>query len=124
MAAFEGNKQVEQPPCLHPHLIAVDPSVHSRGVGRILVDWGKELAVAEKLPLYLESNLEATGFYEKIGFARLSEDVVVGADGQKPMRIPLYAWEGEQREGHWLERIGNQDESEGRWRWKDDKMTK
>jgi hypothetical protein len=90
----------------------------------MLVDWGKELAVREELPLFLEATLEATGFYEKSGFSRLSKDLVVSPDGQEPMRIPVCVWEGKQREGRWLERDENFDGSEERWKWRDDVLPK
>lgn len=90
MAAFLGSERPARPSCLHCHLIVVNPKTQTRGVGRMLMDWGKKLAVAEDLPLYLESNLEATGFYEKIGFARLGEDCVVDPDGQEAFRIPTF----------------------------------
>lgn len=120
MAAFLGAEKQARPACLHLHLIVVNPRTQSRGVGRILVDWGKELAVREGLPLFLESNLEATGFYEKGGFSRLSRDVVVSPKGQEPIRIPVFVWEGKQREGRWLERDGSYDGEGERWRWRDD----
>lgn len=124
MAAFLGTEKAVRPACLHLHLIVVEPSTQSRGVGRMLVDWGKELAVREGLPLFLEANLEATGFYEKGGFSRLSKDVVVSPDGQEPVRIPVFVWEGKQREGCWLERDRNFKGGEERWRWRDDVLPK
>ena len=118
IAAFQGREKPARPSCLHCHLIVVDPNTQSRGVGRMMMDWGKKLAVAEDLPLYLESNLEATGFYEKLGFSRLGEDCVVKPDGQEAFRIPTFVWEGKEREGHWLEQEVVPDVTRKTWRWK------
>ncbi|WPG97779.1 Hypothetical protein R9X50_00056000 [Acrodontium crateriforme] len=119
LAAFTGNQRAQRPACLHCHLIVVKPDIQSKGVGRMLIDWGKELAVKEELPLFLESNLEATGFYDKIGFSRMNKDVVVSPDGQDSICIPAYVWEGKEREGRWLERDMEFDGEGERWKWKD-----
>lgn len=123
MAAFLGSERPARPSCLHCHLIVVNPKTQTRGVGRMLMDWGKNLAVAEDLPLYLESNLEATGFYEKIGFARLGEDCVVDPDGQEAFRIPTFVWEGREREGQWLEEEVEPRVTGKTWRWKSDVLS-
>lgn len=120
MSSFLGLDQAKRPACLHCHMIVVDPSTQTSGVGRLLIDWAKELAVKEGLPLFLESLVEAVGFYERVGFVRLGEDVVLRADGQESVRVPAFVWEGEEREGRWLERIEGGD----RWRWRDDVLPK
>lgn len=123
MAAFQGNEQSAHPACLRCHMIVVKPSIQSRGVGRRLIDWGKELAIQEGLPLYLEATLEATGFYDKGGFSRLTEEFVISPNGPEPFRLPVYVWEGKQREGRWLERDRNFDGSGERWKWRDDVLS-
>lgn len=125
VAAFMGDQKSARPPCLHCHQIVVDPSTQSRGVGKMLIDRAKELAVAEGLPLYLESNLEATRFYEKGGFSRLGDDLVLDFDVKEdPIRIPVFAWEGEERKGQWLERVQESDGNGTRWRWREDVLPK
>lgn len=124
MAAFLGAGKLARPACIHCHMIVVEPSTQSRGVGRMLIDWGKELAVKEGLPLFLEATLEATGFYEKGGFSRLSKDVVVRPGGQEPISIPMFVWKGRQRDGRWLERDGNSEGAGERWRWRVDVLSK
>jgi hypothetical protein len=89
----------------------------------MLMDWGKKLAVAEDLPLYLESNLEATGFYEKLGFARLGEDCVIDPDGKEAFRIPTFVWEGREREGRWLEEEAEPRATGKTWRWRGDVLS-
>lgn len=118
MAGFVGAGHSPRPACLHPHLIVVDPGVQAKGVGRVLVDWGKEVAVEEGLPIYLEANLESTGFYEKVGFARLGSDFDVSPDGIEHFVIPTYVWEGEQRRGRWLENDANFAGPAQKWKWR------
>lgn len=120
MAAFQGAEQPARPACLSVHMIVVNPSTQSRGIGRKLIDWGKELATREDLPVFLEANVEAMAFYDKNGFSRLSQDLVISPDGQEPLRSPMYVWEGDQNNGRWLERdVGFAGPGE-RWKWKDD----
>lgn len=123
LAAFLGPNKPARPVCLHLHLIVVDPMAQSRGAGRMLVDWGKELAVREGLPVYLEATLEATGFYKKQGFRRLGKDMVVSPNGQERFAIPVFAWEGKEREGRWLENDG-EFQGEERWKWREDVLLK
>jgi GNAT superfamily N-acetyltransferase len=124
MAAFLDTAQAVRPACLHLHLIVIDPDTQGKGVGRTLVDWGEELAVREALSLFLEATLEAVGFYEKSGFARLSQDVAINADRQESILIPTSVWEGEQRKGRWSEPDGDDRVSEGRLKWRDDLLPK
>jgi len=121
MAAFLGTARAVRPACLHCHLIVIDPDTQGKGLGRMLIDWGKELAVKEDLPIFLEATLEAVGFYEKSGFARLSHDVAINADGQEHILIPAFVWEGEQRRGRWLEPDHGDGvpKPEGRWKWRE-----
>jgi N-acetylglutamate synthase-like GNAT family acetyltransferase len=120
MAAFLGTARAVRPDCLHLHLIVIAPEAQGKGVGRMLVDWGKALAVQEDLPLFLEATLEAVGFYERGGFKRLGRDVAIEAEGQEAILIPAFVWEGEEREGRWLEPDGREGVPEGRWKWRDD----
>jgi GNAT superfamily N-acetyltransferase len=120
MSSFLGSSRPLRPSCLHCHLIVVDPTTQSKGVGKKLIDWGKDLATKEDLPLYLEATLEATGFYEKLGFSRLNEDMVVSPEGQEAIHIPIFVWEGEDRREKWLQR----DETGKRWRWKEGVLAK
>ena len=105
-----------KPPLLHAHIIAVHPCAQGHGIGRHLLRWGQDLAQRENLPLYLESTLEAVGFYEKGRFKRLSGDCVIDVEGGEGVRLPVFVWEAEGREGDWVERDGEG----GRWRWRDE----
>ncbi|KAF4550263.1 Hypothetical protein D9617_18g034540 [Elsinoe fawcettii] len=128
LGVFIGEEQARHPDCLRCHQIVVDPCVQSRGTGRRMIDWGKEVARKEGVVVYLESNLEAVAFYEKGGFGRLGEDMVIrspGAsgegveNGEGELKVPVFAWEGEGREGRWLEEDGK-----GRWKWREDVLRK
>jgi GNAT superfamily N-acetyltransferase len=96
------------PPCLHLWVLVVNPVYQGRGVGKVLLDWGKKLAEEEKLPLFLESNLETPGFYVKMGMKRL-EDTNIDT-----ISMPIFVWEYE--DGIYLEADGA---SEGRYKWKE-----
>lgn len=99
------------PPCLHLWVLEVTPDAQRKGVGKALMEWGKNLAAAEGLPFMLESNLEATGFYDKMGMKRVDDLTIPKADGDEDFTVPCFAWESE--EGVFLEANG-----EGRWRWR------
>lgn len=125
MDAFQGDGKLVHPAYLCIHLITVAPSAQGRGVGRMLVDWGKELAAEEELPIFLEASVEAVGFYEKGGFSRMSRDFVVISPGSsEPFRMPIFVWEGERNEGRWLERDRDFQGLGERWKWRDDVLPK
>jgi GNAT superfamily N-acetyltransferase len=54
--------------------ICTDPSHERHGAGSLLVGWGIQRSKSEKMPLYLESTLQAANFYKKCGF--VAEDTV------------------------------------------------
>jgi GNAT superfamily N-acetyltransferase len=99
------------PPCLHLWVMEVAPDAQRKGVGKALMEWGKKLAKDEGLPFVLESNLEATRFYEKLDMKRVEDLKLANREGKEEFRVPCYAWEAE--DGLLLEECG-----EGRWRWR------
>ena len=48
--------------------IGTDPAYRGRGAGTLLVQWGIEQANEGKVPLHLESTLEAVSLYSRLGF--------------------------------------------------------
>lgn len=52
--------------------MAVDPKYQKKGVGRLLVKWGIDVAEHLGLPIYLESMLDTQAFFETTGFERLT----------------------------------------------------
>jgi GNAT superfamily N-acetyltransferase len=99
------------PPCLHLWVLEVTPNAQYKGVGKALMGWGRELARQEGLPFVLESNLEATGFYGKVGMKRVDDLTISKGEGKDEFKVPCFAWEPE--DGVFLE-----EGDEGRWRWR------
>jgi GNAT superfamily N-acetyltransferase len=105
------------PPCLHLWVLEVDPKFQGKGVGKALMAWGKKLAEEEDLPLVLESNLEATGFYGKMGMKRI-DDVIFMEGTAKRIDVPMFVWEYEE------DRFLQNSIKEGRYRWRDSLLAK
>lgn len=93
---------------LYCHVIAVHPDAQRRGVGELLVEYGKKIASQADLPIYVESSQAAIRLYEKSGFWWLKErpvhrscDLYPGhMNGeQEDHEIPLLVWipRGEKR---------------------------
>jgi GNAT superfamily N-acetyltransferase len=65
--------------------IAVDAAYARQGVGVMMVQWALDRCEAEGYPTYVESTVDAVGFYEKMGFevaGRIRLDLVeVGEKG-------------------------------------------
>jgi hypothetical protein len=64
------------------------------------------------------------GFYEWGGLKWLGWDVKIEPEGQEAILIPAFVWEGEEREGRWLEPDSGEGVPQGRWKWKDDVLPK
>ncbi len=91
---------------LYCHVIAVHPDFQRRGIGELLVEYGKKIALQAKLPIYVESSRDAIRLYEKSGFRWLLERPVhkskdlypdgTNGDGEDH-EVPLLVWipEGE-----------------------------
>ncbi|KAL1953300.1 hypothetical protein VTO42DRAFT_3030 [Malbranchea cinnamomea] len=60
--------------------IAVHPAHQRRGIGRLLMQWGLDVAERLNVPVYLEATYEGLPLYEKCGFLRLKEGVVLGPE--------------------------------------------
>lgn len=58
---------------VHLYDIGVDPTYGRRGIGRTLMDWGMETAMAEGIPVTLTSVPSAQPFYEKLNFGAYGE---------------------------------------------------
>jgi N-acetylglutamate synthase-like GNAT family acetyltransferase len=50
-----------------------DSQFEGQGAGSVLLQWGLDKAESEQLPVYLESTLESSSFYEKRGFKQVAE---------------------------------------------------
>ena len=64
--------------------MGTDPSYRGRGAASLLLAWGVEQCEMHGAPAYLESTLEAAGFYQKRGFTPVetfSLDISHGVGG-------------------------------------------
>jgi len=86
---------------LYCHVIAVHPESQRKGVGELLVEYGKKMALQANLPVYVESSRDAIRLYEKSGFRWLKERPVHKANDLWPdhvdkdhedHEIPLLVW--------------------------------
>ena len=86
---------------LYCHVIAVHPGSQRKGVGELLVEYGKKIALQANLPIYVESSKAAIRLYEKSGFRWLKErpvhksnDLYLGQAnvGQEDNEVPLLVW--------------------------------
>ncbi|KAF1923156.1 acyl-CoA N-acyltransferase [Didymella exigua CBS 183.55] len=86
---------------LYCHVIAVRPDAQRKGVGELLVEYGKKIALQANLPIYVESSQAAIRLYEKSGFRWLKErpvhkscDLHPGQtdSDQEDHEIPLLVW--------------------------------
>jgi GNAT superfamily N-acetyltransferase len=57
--------------------MATHPDYRRKGIGRLLVQWGIDVAEQLGLPIYLESTTSAIPFYESIGFQAVKGESVV-----------------------------------------------
>ncbi|OCK85534.1 hypothetical protein K432DRAFT_286526, partial [Lepidopterella palustris CBS 459.81] len=49
------------------------PTYQHRGVGTLLLTWGLDRSQKDQLPIYLESTVDASSFYEGFGFSVVDE---------------------------------------------------
>ncbi len=67
-------------------LIAVDPAVHSKGLGRALMLFGLAICDQQNLPTFLvSSNVRNLPFYERLGFEAVGEVRLTGKPAMFPM---------------------------------------
>lgn len=50
--------------------LSTNPKHQRRGAGKMLVDWGTQIADDMHLPIYLEASLQGEPLYRKCGFER------------------------------------------------------
>ncbi|KAH6633423.1 acyl-CoA N-acyltransferase [Boeremia exigua] len=85
---------------LYCHVLAVHPDSQRKGVGELLVEYGKKIAVQANLPIYVESSKDAIRLYEKTGFRWLKERPVHklndlwpdSSSDEEDQEIPLLVW--------------------------------
>ncbi|XPS69450.1 hypothetical protein M3J09_001722 [Ascochyta lentis] len=86
---------------LYCHLVAVRPDSQRRGIGELLVEYGKKIATQAHLPIYTESSRAAIKLYENSGFSWLKErlihkpeNLLPGMADSRPedREVPLCVW--------------------------------
>lgn len=63
----------DKEPQLYLDNLCADFRVQRRGVGRALVEWGKDKAHHQGVPINTETNPENVAFYEKLGFQEVGK---------------------------------------------------
>ncbi|KAI1771395.1 acyl-CoA N-acyltransferase [Hypoxylon cercidicola] len=72
--------------------MAVDPEHQRRGVGRLLAQWGVDVAEQLGVPMYTESSKAGLRLYESVGFKRLTHVRLVHREevtGRQDEEVPL-----------------------------------
>lgn len=62
------------------HTMAVHPDHQRRGIGKLLMQWGIDVAERMDVPVYLEATYEGQPLYKKCGFETLPEGVPLKAE--------------------------------------------
>ncbi|KAI1393733.1 acyl-CoA N-acyltransferase [Hypoxylon trugodes] len=73
-------------------VIAVDPKHQRRGIGRLLMQWGIDVAEQLQLPIYTEASESGLRLYESVRFERLTQVKLVHKEevtGRPDVEIPL-----------------------------------
>ncbi|OTB08662.1 hypothetical protein M426DRAFT_316675 [Hypoxylon sp. CI-4A] len=73
-------------------VIAVDPEYQRRGIGRLLMLWGVDIAEKLQIPIYTEASESGYRLYENVGFERLTHVSLVHKEevtGRPDTEVPL-----------------------------------
>ncbi|KAI1375064.1 acyl-CoA N-acyltransferase [Hypoxylon crocopeplum] len=77
-------------------VIAVHPDHQRRGIGRLLMQWGIDIAEKLQVPLYTESSKPGLRLYKSLGFERLThvslihrEEVTGRPDDEVPLMVKM-----------------------------------
>lgn len=67
--------------------IFVNPAFHKKGVGKLLLDYGLEIASKNCRKVKVESTINAESFYKKYGFVKIKDDVCIKRGEEIPIII-------------------------------------
>ena len=70
--------------------LAVDPAFQRRGIGALLMQWGKQQAETERCPIGLSSSAMGVGLYLREGFQRYA---TMRVEGFPVEEVPVLLWE-------------------------------
>lgn len=59
-------------------LLAVEPSYHRRGIGKMLLQHGLDLVVRDEKDAFLIATPGGRGLYQKMGFRQVGEEYTLG----------------------------------------------
>ncbi|KAI1851727.1 hypothetical protein JX265_010961 [Neoarthrinium moseri] len=59
--------------------LATHPEYRRKGIGRLLLQWGVDIAEQLQLPIYLEATVASAPMFESCGFDRLKHEEIVHA---------------------------------------------
>ncbi|KAL9131693.1 MAG: hypothetical protein Q9217_000434 [Psora testacea] len=76
--------------------LCVNPSFQRRGIGALLIQWGKEQATKEKVPVGMSSSEMGSGLYIRQGFKRYA---TLRVEGFPVADVPVFLWEPPGMEG-------------------------
>ncbi|KAI2639694.1 acyl-CoA N-acyltransferase [Hypomontagnella submonticulosa] len=79
---------------IYLNVIAVQPEHQRRGIGRLLMQWGINVADQLQLPIYTEASKPGLRLYESVGFERLTHLSLIHKEevtGRPDAEVPLVA---------------------------------
>ncbi|KAI0179997.1 acyl-CoA N-acyltransferase [Hypoxylon sp. FL1284] len=82
----------KQRPYIYLSSIGVHPDSQRRGIGRLLMQWGVNVAEQLRVPLYTESSIPGLRLYASMGFERLTHVRLVHKEeitGRPDVDVPL-----------------------------------
>ncbi|PGH19364.1 hypothetical protein AJ80_04004 [Polytolypa hystricis UAMH7299] len=92
-------------------VLATHPDHRRRGIGKLLMEWGTDIAERLNLPVYLEATYSGLPLYEKLGFQTLNEGVMLrkeitgwNEDVEAPLMAKMPGAAGEMGFEEWVKR--------------------
>jgi len=75
----DGNKTIGFGLVIPGEIVAifVDPAFHNKGIGKLLLDYGLEIASKNQKTVKVESTINAESFYKKYGFIKIKDSVCI-----------------------------------------------
>lgn len=71
--------------------IFVDPTLHKKGVGKLLLEHGLKIALKDHKKVKVEATINAESFYRKNGFVKVKDDIYIKKGVESPIVIMEYS---------------------------------